>query len=132
MADCSQNAVGIAPDDQGRFILGIGEEGRLQPASPGAGCAPGVDSGISMPEYIAAGPDGHIAVSGGESEAFELWDAELAEHERIDLPAFIPDIGAPGELGRTAWGPDGTLYAVTRWWGVIAWNGRERAPLEMP
>lgn len=132
LEDCSQDAVGIAPDEQGRFILGIGEEGRLQPASPGSGCEPGVDSGISVPEYISAGPDGRIAVSGGESEGLELRDAGLAEHERIDLPESVPDIGAPGELGRTAWGQDGTLYAVTRWWGVIAWNGQEWSPLEMP
>ena len=129
---CSQNAVGLALDGQGRIILGVGEEGRLQPASPGSGCEAGIESGISVPEYIAAGPEGRIAVSGGESESVELWDADLAEHERIDLPEFIPDIGAPGELGRTAWGPDGTLYAVTRWWGVTTWNGQEWAPLEMP
>ncbi|WP_341854922.1 hypothetical protein [Brachybacterium sp. GPGPB12] len=30
----SQDAVGIAADDQGRFVLGTAEEARLQPASP--------------------------------------------------------------------------------------------------
>src|SRR5699024_2384520 len=129
---CSENAVGIALDGQGRVLVGVGEEGRLQPADLGSGCASGVDSGISVPEFIATGPDGRIAVSGGESESVELWDAGLAAPERIDLPEFIPDIGVPGEVGRTAWGPDGTLYAVTRWWGVIVWDGQEWSPMEMP
>lgn len=129
---CSENAVGIALDGQGRVLVGVGEEGRLQPADLGSGCASGVDSGISVPEFIATGPDGRIAVSGGESESVELWDAGLAAPERIDLPEFIPDIGVPGEVGRTAWGPDGTLYAVTRWWGVIVWDGQEWSPMEIP
>lgn len=85
-----------------------------------------------MPEYLAVGPDGRLAVSGGESEALEIWSAGLAGHERIDLPKSVTDIGAPGELGRTAWAPDGTLYAVTRWWGVIKWDGQEWSPLEIP
>lgn len=129
---CSQDAVGIAADDQGRFVLGIAEEARLQPASPDSGCGRDVESGIPVPEYLAVGPDGRLAVSGGESEALEIWSAGLAGHERIDLPKSVPDIGAPGELGRTAWAPDGTLYAVTRWWGVIKWDGQEWSPLEMP
>lgn len=83
LEDCSRDAVGIAADGQGRFLLGIGERGRLQPASSGSGCATGVVSGIALPEHIVAGPDG-------------------------------------------------TLYAVTRWWGVIAWDGREWRTLEMP
>ena len=129
---CAQEAVGIAPDDQGRFVLGIAEEARLQPTSPDSGCGRGVESEIPVPEHLAAGPDGRLAVSGGESEALEIWSADLAGHERIDLPESVPDIGAPGELGRTVWGPDGALYAVTRWWGVIMWDGQEWSPLEMP
>lgn len=85
-----------------------------------------------MPEFIATAPDGRIAVSGGKSRSLELWDADLTESSYIDLPEFIPDIGAPGELGRTAWGPDGTLYAVARWWGVIAWDGQGWRPFELP
>lgn len=132
LADCSREAVGIAAGDRGRFTLGIGEGARLQPASLDSGCGGGVESGIPVPEHLAAGPDGRLAVSGGESEGVELWDADLAGPERIDLPEFVSGIGAPGELGRAAWGPDGTLYAATRWWGVIAWKGTEWSPLEMP
>src|SRR5699024_6870111 len=96
---CTEDAVGIALDGRGRVLVGGGEEGRLQPADLGSGCAPGVDSGVSVPEFIATGPDGRIA---------------------------------PGGVARTAWGPDGTLYAVTRWWGVILWDGQEWSPMEMP
>src|SRR5699024_4985055 len=103
---CSENAVGIALDGPGRVLVGVGEEGRLQPADLGSGCASGVDSGISVPEFIATGPDGRIAVSGGESESVELWDACLAPPERVDVPELNPDIDVPGEGGRTAWGPD--------------------------
>ncbi|WP_164740385.1 WD40 repeat domain-containing protein [Brachybacterium saurashtrense] len=132
LEDCSQDAVGIAASGRGRVIVGIAEEARLQSASPDSECEPGVESGIPVPEFLAAGPGGRIAVSGGESGRVELWGAGLANHERVDLPESIPDLGVPGELGRTTWGPDGTLFAVTRWWGVIVWDGQEWSPLEMP
>lgn len=130
--DCGREAVGIALDGQGRFVLGIGEEGRLQVVGQDGTCSAGTSTRITVPEFIATAPDGRIAVSGGKTEGLELWDADLTESSFIDLPEFIPEIGAPGELGRTAWGPDGTLYAVARWWGVIAWNGSEWRPFELP
>lgn len=130
--DCGREAVGIALDGQGRFVLGIGEEGRLQVAGQDGTCSPGTSTRITVPEFIATAPDGRVAVSGGKSRGLELWDADLTESSYIDLPEFIPDIGAPGELGRTAWGPDGTLYAVARWWGVIAWDGQGWRPFELP
>lgn len=130
--DCERGAVGIALDGQGRFVLGIGEEAQLQVAGNDGTCSPGTSTRIPVPEFISTAPDGRVAVSGGESKGLELWDAELEEASFIELPEWIPDIGAPGELGRTAWGPDGTLYAVARWWGVIAWDGSEWRPFELP
>lgn len=130
--DCSRNAVGTARDARGRFLLGIGEEGTLQHVDPDSGCSAGSDSGITVPEFLAVGPDGQIAVTGGSSTDVEVWDPELEGSESISLPREVPGLGAPGELGRTAWGPDGTLYAIARWWGVLAWDGQEWAPMEMP
>lgn len=130
--DCAWGAVGIARDGQGRFVVGIGEEGRLQVAGPGGACSPGKSTRIPVPEYITTAPDGRVAVSGGDAEGVEIWDPELEEGTFVALPESVPDIGVPGELGRTAWGPDGTLYAVARWWGVIAWDGQEWRPFELP
>lgn len=129
---CAQEAVGIALDAQGRFVVGSGEQGGLQVIGPDGTCLAGVSTRIPVPEFIAAASDGRIAVSGGDGEGLELWDPALEESSFVDLPESVPEVGAPGELGRTAWGPDGTLYAVARWWGVLAWDGREWRPFELP
>lgn len=129
--DCARGALGIARSGQSGFVVGS-QEGQLQVAGPDAACSTGISSRIPMPEFITTAPDGRVAVSGGETEGVEVWDAGLAESSFIALPDLIPAGGGPGALGRTAWGPDGTLYAVARWWGVIAWDGQEWRPFELP
>ena len=79
---------------------------------------------------LAISTEGTLAVVGEGGDTVSLRDAST----RLDLTPDAELTGqfAPIELGRPQWAPDGSLYVLSRWQGVLRYLETRWTALEMP
>ena len=121
----------VACSAEGTFVVADEEMGTLRSVTVDGAVADGPALPTSCGQYAAAGPDGQVVFSGPGPD-LALWTPGQTE-----LQVLTPEVddSAPSpitELGRPAIAPDGTLYVISRWQGILRFEGTSWGTFEMP
>lgn len=121
----------LACSADGVFVISDQETGTLRTVALDGTVADGPALPTNYGQYAAADPDGQVVLTGTGSD-LALWAPSEPE-----LQVLTPEVddSAPSpitELGRPAIAPDGTLYVISRWQGILRFDGTSWDTSEMP